>query len=134
MASKEMTYGELKERKLHTMVHRMFGLLLSEQEGKRLMETYYNFIKSHTTEQLRAMCVEKGVKANGTKGVMAQRLLTPRFAENDPKLDAYKTDSTVKVDEMMRKHKLVQLREMCKEKGLSTTGNKRGLAVRFVES
>lgn len=53
-----MIYGELKERKLHTMVHRMFGLLLSEQEGKRLMETYYNFIKSHTTEQLRAMCGE----------------------------------------------------------------------------
>jgi len=49
-------------------------------------------------------------------------------------LDAYKTDSTVKVDEMLRKYKLVQLREMCKEKGLSTTGNKRGLAVRLVES
>lgn len=134
MDTPAVTYAYMKEHKLHSMVYRFFNVLVSEREGKRLMSVLNNFVKAHTLPELRLICQERGFKATGTKNDMSVRLLQSdmvRYATDPASAteDVYSIDRT----KLVRKHTLIELREMCDQRGISSFGNKRGLAARLIE-
>ena len=126
------TEAFLKEHQYHRMLGTKCDMLVSLADGDRIVKSLLEIVRAHTLPELQMKCDVAGLRKTGTKFQMGLALYKAGVIQEKEALSAEEEVAfRIEVQAMVRKHTLVQLRELCDVACVSSVGNKLGLATRL---